>query len=138
MNEQNENDWINALSFARSTLSYAVASDEQLKHLAQASESIDHFTILIKAIYQYSKSHPDPSQSLRYLFNQVDESDYGLDQWIKAYAFFDQWLVEQKLTSDLVTMLGYLGCCSLSPENKTHKRDLCGLLVEMLKEHGFQ
>lgn len=131
-------DWIEARSFARKTLSRAIASDEDIEKLAQACQSVEQLNLLVKSIYQFSKTHPDPALAFRTLYQHVDDSDYSFSQWVEAYEYFYQWLQERDLSSDFVTMLGYLGCCSLSPENKTHKRELCGLLQEMLQEHGFQ
>ena len=138
MSESKKMDWTEARSFARKTLNRAVASDEDIEKLAQACQSVEQLNLLVKSIYQFSKTHPDPALAIRTLYQHVDDSDYSFTQWIEAYEYFYQWLQERDLSSDFVTMLGYLGCCSLSPENKTHKRELCGLLQEMLQEHGFQ
>lgn len=136
MNEADE--WEKARQFARASLGQAVITDQQLSLFANSCPDPQSFNTLIKYIYQSSKSRPNPAHAVTFFLDQVDDSDYALAQWIKAFLYFDQWLQKNNLSSEIVTMLGYIGCCSLAPENKTHKRDLCGLLEQMLLDHGFQ
>lgn len=132
------NLWQQSLAFARASLSITVLNDQQLTTIAMNSATVDDFNLIAKSLYQCSKTHPDPGRGVKDFFQHVDDSDYSIEDWIKAIAIFHQWLKQEKLKSDFLTMLGYLACCSVSPENKTHKRDLCGLLQEMLDQYGFQ
>lgn len=130
--------WKESLQFARSSLSVAVLDDRQFEKLALNSQSISAFNLLAKYLYQSAKTQPDSSRGVTALFQQVDDSIYSLKEWIEAIAFFHEEVEKRGQKTDFLTLLGYLRCCALSPENKTRKRSFCELISEMLDDYGFE
>ena len=130
--------WKESLQFARSSLSIAVLNDRQFEKIALNSKDVAQFNLLAKYLYQSSKAQPDSSKGVSALFQQVDDSIYSLKEWIEAISFFHQEIEKQGQKTDFLTMLGYLRCCALSPENKTRKRSFCELISEMLNDYGFE
>jgi hypothetical protein len=129
--------WRESILFARTSLSVAVLSDEQLLKLSSAASNVLAFNVLAKYLYQSTKSHPDSGKGVAEFFLAVDQSDYSLEEWIDAVFVFDEWLKEKQLQGSWLTMLGYLRCASESPENKSLKLPLSVYLEEMLETHGF-
>jgi hypothetical protein len=130
--------WKESLSFARSSLSVAVLSDDRLLKLAHASVCIEHFNTLARYLYQSAKAQPDSGLGTQAFFDAVDESRYSLQDWIEAIHLFDQWLKNQKLQSNFMVMLGYLRCSAESTLNDGLKLTLATILSEMLQTHGFE
>lgn len=130
--------WKESLQFARSSLSVAVLDDKQFEKIALNSQSIAAFNLLAKYLYQSAKTQPDSSKGVTALFQQVDDSVYSLKEWIEAIAFFHEEIEKRGQKTDFITLLGYLRCCALSPENKTRKRNFCELISEMLDDYGFE
>lgn len=80
----------------------------------------------------------EEEQTLENLYEQVDQSDFSLADWINALLGFDQWLNEQKITARPVeTMIGYIHCCTLTMPDTLAPPDLAQLTIEMLEQHGF-
>lgn len=130
--------WKESLQFARSSLSVAVLDDRQFEKIALNSKNIKVFNLLAKYLYQSAKTQPDSSRGVTALFRQVDDSVYSLKEWIEAIDFFHDEIEKKGQKTDFLTLLGYLRCCALSPENKTRKRNFCELISEMLGDYGFE
>ena len=131
-------EWKHALDLARGYFNPHDVSDDQLMKIAAASLSVDHFNIIIKDCYRSSQGHPDRGRPFKTLFSYCDESIYSLTDWLRAYDHFRSYLSESGRSEDFQLMLGYLQCCSLSPENKDIKHDFVDLLQSMLDQFGFK
>lgn len=130
--------WSKSIENARSIIHTRDMSDNELVKIATESSSLDSFNTVIKLIYLFTKSNPNGHQALSDLFNSVDNSPYSLGEWISAIFEFSNWLDKNERKSPWPTMLGYLGCCSESPENKDIKHSLKDLLKEMLETYGYE
>jgi hypothetical protein len=126
------------LEASRSSLRQTELSDHDFFELAQKAGTIENFQIIFRYIYEYSKTHPDPSKAIKKLFRFVDESIYDLGEWLAALISFHHWLKNENKKADFEVMIGYLQCCSESPENKDIKHELSDLLKIMLDAHGFK
>lgn len=77
-------------------------------------------------------------QFLENLYEQVDQSDFSLTDWIEALLAFDQWLHAQEIfVRPMVDMLGYIHCCTLTLASTLAPPNLAQLTHKMLKQHGF-
>lgn len=134
---EDQQKWLEAIETGRSYFKANELSDELLTKLAMASESTDSFNRFLKEAYRSCQTHPDRTRPFKTLVHYCDESIYSLKEWLLAYNYFRRYLDEQGRQEDLLTMLGYLQCCSLSPENKDIKHDFIDLLEAMLNQYGF-
>ena len=130
--------WIKSVESSRKTMHSRDMSDDELCKLVSASSSPVSLNIIIKLIYKFTRSNPNGHQAIENLFKSVDDSPYSLHEWIDAVQLFSEWLEERDRESPWPTMLGYLRCCSESPENKDIKNNLVTLLSDMLKAHGYE
>lgn len=112
-------------------------SDENIERILMASENEDQINSLFYFLSKSLKSSPDLKTSGSLLFNHVDSSDYDLSQWIETIHVFKLWLDKEKRSSNFDTVLGYISCCTNSPENKMIKFKLVDILNDMIKTHGF-
>lgn len=77
-------------------------------------------------------------EAVNHLFEQVDQSDYSLPDWIKAILSFDEWLSRQDVTErPTANMIGYIHCCTMTAPDTLTLPDLSRLTREMLEQHGF-
>lgn len=95
----------------------------------------------IKTIFYYLsltlKSSPNKKESGNLLFKHVDISPYDLGQWIETINFFHHWLLSHNRSTSFPTMIGYISCCTESPENIILKYKLKDILEKMLDDYGF-
>ncbi|EQC44741.1 hypothetical protein M900_0373 [Bacteriovorax sp. Seq25_V] len=112
-------------------------SDERIKLLLGSCEDEAQLRPLFHYLSHSYKTNPNHKETGEMLFSFVDESEYDLPQWIEAIAIFHQWLTEKNRTTTFPKMLGYISCCTQSPENKMLKYQLKDILNDMLKTHGY-
>lgn len=130
--------WQKSIENARSIIHTRDLSDNELVKIATESSTPKAFNSTIKQIYLFTKSNPNGHSAIADLYNSVDNSPYSLREWIDAIEYFSSWLEESERTSPWTTMLGYLRCCSESPDNKDIKHNLKSLLKDMLKTYGYE
>lgn len=137
--KESERDlWSKSIESARSTIHTRDMSDEELIKIAMNSNCAASFNVVIKLIYRFTRSNPNGHMGVECFFNAVDDSPYSLAQWIEAIKYFSKWLDENQRTTPWPTLLGYLSCCSESPENKNIKHNLKHLLKDMLETYGYE
>lgn len=112
-------------------------SDENIKTILKNISSEAQLNSLFHFLSHALKTSPDKKTAGSLLFKHVETSEYELSQWIEAISFFKQWLDEHQRHSNFEKILGYIACCTSSPENKTLKFKLVDILKQMLNEHGF-
>lgn len=76
--------------------------------------------------------------SARALLSAVDESPFGLRDWVDALISLDEWLESRNLAASLPDQLGYLTCASESAGGGANLTTLHETVKEMLKEYGFE
>ncbi|WP_127717774.1 hypothetical protein [Halobacteriovorax sp. HLS] len=129
--------WKTCIKNARDTLHSRDLCDSELLKILDASNSPQKFNTIIRLIYVYSKTRPDGHTAVKLLFENTDTSIYSLAEWIDAIDHFDSWLADNNRKADWKMMLGYIACCSQSPENKDIKHNFIELIDEMLNTYGF-
>jgi len=121
----------------RPTFPEAFLSDENLRQVFHACSTEEELKTIIHYLGLTLQSIPDKKEAGQILFKSVDQSEYQLNQWIVAINYFHNWLKEEKRKTTFPTMLGYIQCCTDSPENKTIKYELVDILKDMIETHGF-
>jgi len=129
--------WYKSVEAARQIIHTRDLSDDELVKLALSSETPESFNILVKYIYKFTRSNPDGHKAIEILFNSVDGSTYSLKEWTVAIEFFHHWLEKEERVTSWPTMLGYLCCCSESPEGIDVRHELVDLLRDMLETYGY-
>lgn len=72
------------------------------------------------------------------LFDDVDESDYSLADWVEALIAFDEWLAEEGETRrPLAAMRSYIHCCTYLASPKLSLPMLKVIVIKSLTEFGF-
>lgn len=83
-------------------------------------------------------SAADPAIVERFL-EEVDQSDYSLDDWADAFEVFEGWLGEQGVTErPLPEMIGYLHCCTLTNAPGIPLGSLKVIVYQLLTTFGFE
>ena len=112
-------------------------TDQRISLILDNCTSEQNIKSLFKHLSQHLKSGPDIKTLGNDFFENVDDSQYDMTQWIDTITLFDAWLDKENRTSTFKNILGYIQCCTKSPENKMNKYRLSDLLEEMLKVHGY-
>jgi hypothetical protein len=135
--EDQKDLWMKCLDNARSILHARDITDLELEKIFVASSTPEKFNTVIKLVYEFTRTNPNGHLAVKLLFNQADTSHYTLNDWIEGINFFNSWLLKNDRKTGWKMMLGYLACCSESPENKDVKHKFNDLINDMLKAHGF-
>ena len=79
-----------------------------------------------------------PNADAELLFEEVDQSDYSLIDWVAALLAFDRWMDEKGVSNrPFRQMLGYINCCTqINPPNVS-LASLKVVVYEALTEFGF-
>lgn len=77
-------------------------------------------------------------ESVSALLDAVDESPYGLGQWIDAFIVVGQWMEVRGLRASFQEQLGYVGCACEAAGTGANLTTLPGIVSEMLDEYGFE
>lgn len=79
-------------------------------------------------------SDPEPA---RELLSAIDESPYGLPQWVDAFIVMGEWLDAHGKSSAFQEQLGYLHCACEAAGAGANFTTLSTVLSEMLETYGF-
>lgn len=78
-------------------------------------------------------------ETVNLLLDEVDQSDYSLDDWAEALDAFEGWLTEQKAQSrPLDEMIGYVHCCTLTNAPGIPLASLKVIVSQALIDFGFE
>jgi hypothetical protein len=133
-----ELEWLKAFETARQSLKFLDIDHEGLNHLALASRAPARFTVMMRLIYQYGKSHPHGDQITDRILEMTSESPYSLSDWIDAIDYFQGWLTKNGRKIDFLPMLKYLACCVDSPDAKEGGQTFAALVEDMLTVVGYE
>jgi hypothetical protein len=136
--EQNEVEWLRALESARQSLKFIDIDYQSLEQIALASRSPEKFTVVVRLIYQYGKSHPHGDQVSDLILEYTNDSPFSLSEWIDAIDFFYQWLSTNQRKIDFLEMLKYLQCCVVSPDARQGGQTFAALVEDMLNVSGYE
>lgn len=72
------------------------------------------------------------------LATAVDESDYGLADWLEALSTFEQWLqVHSAPSRPFASIIGYIHCCTLMNAKGVITPSLNIIVNKALIDYGF-
>lgn len=72
------------------------------------------------------------------LFEDVDQTDYSLGDWVEAMAGFDAWLEAENVKSrPFSEMVGYIHCCTMAAPQTISSPNLKVIVIQSLTEFGF-
>ena len=71
------------------------------------------------------------------LCHYVDNSPYSVEEWHEALDFLHLWIQKKNVSSDLLSMLGYIKCCVMSQSQLAGVTSLVDILEQMLEDYGF-
>lgn len=77
----------------------------------------------------------DPQQ-LRALMDEVDDSDFGLLDWVEGLRALDQWLDARGLTLSLPDQIGYVSCSAAAAGGGGNLSHLPALVTDLLEAYG--
>mgnify|MGYP000205561806 CR=1 FL=1 len=70
------------------------------------------------------------------LLDAVDNSDFGIRQWVASLHVLSQWLEVRGLKLDLENKIGFVSCASESAGAGSNLTHLPSLVEEMLEAYG--
>lgn len=130
--------WLDALSEGTSLMNEAKLDERAFTGLITASQKPKQLSLMVEALDKHSKEHPEKEGGFAILTSFVDESPYGLAEWIEALEYFYDWFAQNERESPgLSQLLEYLSCCTEAGSNSPVGFPLQGLLEEMLDRYGF-
>lgn len=130
--------WLDVLSEAIELKSKADISEAQFKQLFHSCRAPEQLRLLLEALAEWRKEHPNEPNGFALLADFVDESPYGLGEWIEAVEYFYNWLGQKQRCAGLRCMLGYLHCCVEAAGSGPERLPLKDVLTDMLETYGFQ
>lgn len=86
----------------------------------------------------YADGYFSGEAEARKLFAAVDESIFGLADWMEALRVLDDWLVERQLDLGLEHRLDYVCCVAEAGSAAAGMADLASLTGEMLSAYGCE
>ncbi len=98
----------------------------------------EQFRLLMEALAEWRKEHPDEPTGFDLLAESVDESPYSLGEWVESIEYFYDWLGQNQRHANFQSLLGFLHCCVQAAGSGPERLPLKDLLVEMLDTYGFQ
>ncbi|WOO43104.1 hypothetical protein [Rubellicoccus peritrichatus] len=136
--EQPYMGWLDALSEGTSLMKKARLEEQAFNALVAACQKPKQFSLMVEAFDEYSKEHPSRQDGFQLLAEFVDDSTYGLSEWIEALEYFYDWLAQnERETPSLLQLLEYLSCCKEAGSSAPVGFPLQGLLEEMLDRYGY-
>tara|TARA_R110002096_G_scaffold19639_14_gene65389 strand:- start:2447 stop:2803 length:357 start_codon:yes stop_codon:yes gene_type:complete len=77
--------------------------------------------------------------NLDLLFEEVDQSDYSLRDWIEALVAFYHWIqARNKGPAPYREMIGYTNCCTLMNAAGVSLPPLKVIVLQALSDYGFE
>jgi len=102
---------------------------DKMKRAVSDESALETFRGLLER-----SSDPD----LDRFFEEVDQSDYALGDWVEAMAEFDRWLEERGVEErPFPAMLGYVHCCTLTNSPQVSLPILKVIVNQSLTDFGF-
>jgi hypothetical protein len=83
-----------------------------------------------------SEFESKPDQWFEHFAQTIDDSPYGLDEWIAALAAFQEWEIQQGRILPLDQQLEYLNCCTEGISGQAVALPLPQLLKHYLMSNG--
>lgn len=102
-----------------------------------ACQTKQHSDYIVTMFHKEARKGPGRMTSISLLLKSVDETRYGLSDWISALFEFENWLKLKARNSDLEMMIGYLNCCCESSDAVSSEATLVSVLHHMLDNYGF-
>ncbi len=109
-----------------------------LKLLANNCEQPRQLTLILEALDEYQREHPDVKSTVTLLIDYANDSPYDIAQWLSAVEYFYQWLEQNSRIAGLTPILEYISCCTQSTQAFGGKMPLKDILSDMLDQYGFQ
>jgi hypothetical protein len=131
-------DWAKCLESARQGLKFIEIDYQSLEYFALASRSPAQFTVLVRLIYQYGRSHLHGDLIADLILEYVDESPFSLSDWLDAIEFFYRWLQGNQRKIDFLAMLKYLSCCVESRDAQESGQTFAELIKDMLHTFDYE
>jgi len=72
------------------------------------------------------------------LFEDVDQTDYSLGDWVEAMVGFDAWLEAEDVNlRPFSEMVGYIHCCTMAAPQTISLANLKVIVIQSLTDFGF-
>lgn len=130
--------WSAALRSCRQSLRATDLLDAELELLARDSVRLEHFVTLSRLLYQYAHSHPGKKRGALLFLDAVNQSPFGLADWLAALHRLHQYAVTHGRKIEFPHLREYLTCCIYSPETRTPGITLQSIVSEMLDFAGYE
>ena len=131
-------EWINVFTEGIELQSRIHLAGEEFTTLAENCHKPAQFALIVEALDEYVKEYPEVTNGLAVITEHVNDSVYGLAQWVEAIEYFYEWLGQNQLNAGLVSLLEYISCCTQSPQSFGGKIPLRDVLTDMLDQYGFE
>jgi len=107
-------------------------SETYIQKIKRASATPQKLDFLISQLGLDS----DPDSTCKDLLNRMDDSDYGITDWIDAIYFFYKYNAE--VDFKFSTMLGFISCCEAAIQSDRQFCSLSDAVEDFLNEYGFE
>lgn len=130
-------EWTEALSVALLIPERDRPDRARLRRLAEASRNPERLRLILEALQEFAREHPEARPGWEVLLESVDQSDASLREWLEALDRFYAWLGKSSRVAGLRSMLGYVTCCDESRRSDPAALSLPDTLEEMLADYGY-
>ncbi|MEM8549925.1 MAG: hypothetical protein AAGF10_03980 [Verrucomicrobiota bacterium] len=129
--------WLDALSEGRSLQQEARLGESGFQQLAEACATPKQFAMLLEALDEHGKEHPEGQGGFTALAEEVNDSPYSLEDWAAAIEYFYDWLEQNGRHASFAVILPYLSCSVEAVASVAERPALIAVLTDMLDEYGF-
>lgn len=131
--------WLDALSEGQSLQPAARLNDREFRVLLDACPRPRTCSLLMEALDEYAREHPQAVSGFILLADHADDSPYSLTDWAMSLEYLYDWLAQAgRVSPGLKPLLEYIGCCVEAAASAPAGYPLSGLVEEMLDRYGME
>lgn len=131
-------DWENIIMRSYKVFVDQGIKDEQFQSLVECCRDPNQLALFAREFFRFFKQDPRQRSAFQVLLNEVDESEFSMQQWTDAIMKMYDWLEREQKEALFTDVLGYINCCSQSANQQLSGKKLSDLVVEFLEEFGFE
>ena len=129
-------EWQKIIESGAETASVGQLTDGEFVELANGSESPEIYATAVMYFETHASLCPDDKSGFDLLGDYVDESNFGLKEWLTSMQWMNKWIQFHKIDTDFQQVLGYIKCCDMSLKNALDG-SLPHTVKDMLESDGF-
>ncbi|NQZ00677.1 MAG: hypothetical protein HRT45_08415 [Bdellovibrionales bacterium] len=130
-------EWEQTLTDCSESLAIGGLTDGEYLQLAKACTSPEAYRMCTVLFDFHADLNPDAKSGYDIVVDHTDQSSFGLSAWVDGLLWVYRWVNHHAIKPDLMKMIGYVQCCSMSLEGSA-QGDLAQTTKDMLESEGYE